>query len=65
MLPGCSFFQQHEYSTCNVQVDYIPCATEADSGFTLIDTDDGCGVRVKVLGESASGEDSKEVEVPL
>jgi hypothetical protein len=45
-LNGCSFFNQHEYSTCEVEIE----------------CEEGCEARI--LGESASGEDSKEVELP-
>jgi len=49
VLGGCSFFQQHEYSTCEVEIECDECPD----------------LKIKVLGESASGEDSKEVEVPM
>lgn len=48
ILGGCSFFQTHEYATCEVTWSCESCEE----------------VEVRVFGESASGEDSKEVEVP-
>lgn len=48
-ISGCSFFQQHEYSTCEVEIECDECPD----------------LKIKILGESASGEDSKEVEVPM
>jgi len=64
-LGGCSFFQEHEYSTCEVDARYIPCNEEA-GGFTLIETGDkiDCGWQITVNGESASGQEQKEVELP-